>query len=352
MRRYPLKYAKTQRVVQILMYSITFCLIFLCIPKDIDAKIVFASSGGLHVMEDNGRSRRRITRNRDTHPCWSPDGKRIAYERYIETRPINIEIFVMDADGTNQTQLTQTGGKNTKPTWSPDGKHLAFSSDRNGSSQIFQIDLDNLNVKQLTVFGEQGSAFSPDWSPDGNEIIYRKSVRVRNGILPTNVWIMSADGTNHRPFVPDPTPEDPLLFRNYPHWSPDGREVLFSESIFESQDNYIKRFVIIHKHGRRIEIDRTKMIDSEIVLSHASWMNNGRAILFSANVFSETVNTYHDIYQYDIVARTLKQLTYWQFHDMNGNWTEGPLPVLPQRKIPIQWGEIKADLRAEPNNRY
>lgn len=341
MTQYLLIHAKTEKVLQILTYSVTFCLILLCIPEDIDAKIVFASSGGLHVMEDNGRGRRRITRNRDGYPCWSPDGKQIAYVRYLETRPKNTEIFVMDADGTNQRQLTHTGGRNTKPTWSPDGKYLAFSSDRNGLYDIYRIDLETLNVKQLTFRGEHSLSSAPDWSPDGNEIIFEKSIRVRNGILPKNVWIMSADGTNPRPFVPDPTPEDHLLFRADPSYSPDGREVMFHESIFESQDSYIKTFVIIHKHGRKIEIDQTKMTVNKMVLSHSSWMNNGRSLLFSAGIRSDTVKTYHDIYEYNIAARTLKQLTYWQFHDMAGDWTEGPLPVLPQRKIPIVWGEIK-----------
>jgi TolB protein len=65
----------------------------------------------------------------DSGAAWSPNGKRIAFER-------NSEIWAVNADGTNQTQLTSNAAIGSNPTWSPDGKKIAFVSQRDGDLDI------------------------------------------------------------------------------------------------------------------------------------------------------------------------------------------------------------------------
>ena len=70
---------------------------------------------------------RRLTDNdaRDISPTWSPDGTRIAF---ASERDDNWEIYLMDADGGNQTRLTNNDAVDWMPAWSPDGTRIAFSS--------------------------------------------------------------------------------------------------------------------------------------------------------------------------------------------------------------------------------
>ena len=75
-------------------------------------------------------------------PSWSPDGRRIAFSSFRDVRDGAPGIYVMDADGKNQTKLTNDNYPNQWPTWSPDGRRIAFSSFRGVRWDIFVMDAD------------------------------------------------------------------------------------------------------------------------------------------------------------------------------------------------------------------
>jgi TolB protein len=102
-------------------------------------------------------------------PAWSPDGKRIAF---VTTRhgEGNSEIYVMNADGSNQVRLTNHPEIDTSPTWSPSGTHIAFVSGRTGRPQLYVVGTDGLGLQQLT---SESWADRPTWSPAPyNEIAF------------------------------------------------------------------------------------------------------------------------------------------------------------------------------------
>lgn len=325
------------------------CLLFsvLCAAN---AKIAYIAYGNIYVMNDNGSGKRRITDDNqfwDWRPRWSPDGTRIAFERSLEKDTQKYQMFIMNADGTDQQQLTYSneGDRNGAPAWSPDGRSLAFKSNRSGRKEIYVMDLESRKVKQLTdAEGKKGSgSYSPDWSPDGEEIVYGTFVPSGEGLSHKTVWIMSADGQNQRPLVPDPAAREELIFRSNPLWSPDGEQVLFIESR-GGLGHHDKRFVILSKNGKKTEeIDIDEKIGGEWAGAGLSWMDNGRTILFSAKRtdVAEKVPD-HDIYTYEIATRRLRRLTREPTLDRDPDWAEGPLSVSPQGKLSIQWGEIKA----------
>ena len=137
---------------------------------------------------------------------------RIVFSSFRDGNP---EIYVMDADGGNQENLTNHPAYDTQPDWSPDGRKIAFVSRRDGggASQIHVMDADGKNVIRLT--DGPGQKNDPDWSPDGQKIAFAVDDLV------DHIDVMDADGNNREKL------EDQA--RN-PSWSPDGGTIAFLSS--------------------------------------------------------------------------------------------------------------------------
>jgi len=86
----------------------------------------------IYVMNPDGSEERNISRNpaRDSSPSWSADGRLIAF---VSDRTGNDDVFVMKADGTDVVNLTDHPASDRSPAWSPDGRNIAFVSERDGN---------------------------------------------------------------------------------------------------------------------------------------------------------------------------------------------------------------------------
>lgn len=183
-------------------------------------KIVFTSlkDGDLEIytMNADGSDVKRLTftPGYDGGPWWSPDGTQIVYRAHHPAdaaqltdyrrlldqrlvRPSRVELFVMNADGSNQRQVTALGGANFGPSWTPDGKQIIFASNyanpRGGDFNLFLVSSSASragaqDVEQVT-FSPVFDGF-PMFSPDGKRLIWASN---RHSTKPTDTNLFIAD---------------------------------------------------------------------------------------------------------------------------------------------------------------
>jgi len=127
-------------------------------------------------------------------PAFSPDGSRVAF---VSQRDGNAEIYVMNADGTGTTRVSNDPQPDGRPSFMPDGQSLVFHSSRTaGKQEIWAVNVDGTALTQLT---RDSVNSSPAVSPDGQIIAY-VSTRNKDG----DIWLMNRDGTNQRQFTRSP----------------------------------------------------------------------------------------------------------------------------------------------------
>jgi TolB protein len=133
-------------------------------------------------------------------PIWSLDGTKILYTTggYEIYKPP--DIWVMNAEGSNKTQLTTDPTLQAFASWSLDGTKIVYASDQSGSRDIWVMNADGSNKIQLTT--DPKAQAHPSWSPDGTKIIYE----TESGSYETHnvdIWIMNADGTGKTQLTSD-----------------------------------------------------------------------------------------------------------------------------------------------------
>ena len=125
------------------------------------------------------------------HVHFSPDGMRLAYSSGV---PGSQEIFTCALDGTRVQQLTKNNFDDGSPSWSPDGRKIVFDSNRDGNTDIYVMNSDGTQVRRLTNSFPAMSAV-PEWSPDGTQIVFSRNV---SGSPNGQIFVMDADGSNTR----------------------------------------------------------------------------------------------------------------------------------------------------------
>ena len=172
---------------------------------DNNGRILFVSNRDdpnleVYSMNPDGSGVTRLTYipSLEEYPVLSPDGKRIAFASNLD-EPDGSEIYVMNADGTGITRLTFSTGFDIQPVWSKDGKRIAFASTRDAvdplssvfvTQEIYVMDADGSNATRLT--NRPGGDYSPSWSPDGKRIAFASD---RAGTGTNDVYVMNADGS-------------------------------------------------------------------------------------------------------------------------------------------------------------
>ncbi|MFC1712462.1 DUF5050 domain-containing protein [Candidatus Poribacteria bacterium] len=291
------------------------------------AQIVFTSARDgpyqIYVMDTDGDNQRRLTNDPGwyLHPAWSPDGQRIVFTHADvkggEWVQQSCEIYVMDADGSNQRNLTNSPGIDWSPAWSPDGQRIAFVSWRDGNSEIYVMGADGSNQRRLT--NNPAVENEPDWSPDGERIVFRS---MRDG--KNEVYVMDADGTNQSNLTNNPASGD-----GWQKWSPDGERIAFTSN----RDGNWEIYVMDADGSNQHSLTNHPADDWS-----PSWSPDGQKIVFTS---------YRDgpgeIYVMDADGKNQRNLTNHPMEDGGYNWFDPAFAysVSPAGKLKATWGEIR-----------
>ena len=214
---------------------------------------------------------------------------------FASVRDGNVEIYVMDGDGSNQRRVTVNPAMDSLPAWSPDGKKIAFVSNRNNVNkdhkQIWVIDTDGKNPIRLT----DGLVDSyPDWSPDGTKIVYDAHLHPEeHHVAPAGITVMDADGKDKR-----------LLTREglHPTWSPDGKRIAFISTV-----GVISHVFVMDADGG----NRTQLTHDFVRKRLPSWSHDGKRIAYVGD---------NVIWVVDSDGENPRQLT-WHVTESHPTWS-------------------------------
>jgi TolB protein len=158
-------------------------------PDGLEIAFMSDRDGGfdVYVMNADGSEQTRLTSTGASwFPMYSPDGARLALH-------VGRDVHVMDANGGELRRLTTDPANGMYPSWSPDATRIAFMSWRNGRTEIFVMNADGSN-QQVVVSMTAGDAIDPRWSPDGSRVAF---VHLPGGMSgeARSIWVANADGS-------------------------------------------------------------------------------------------------------------------------------------------------------------
>jgi Tol biopolymer transport system component/streptogramin lyase len=245
------------------------CLVLACSPSQTKQagqfmQIAFISYRDNHnqifVMNADGSGQTNLSNNPawDMAPNWSADGKRIVFYRYLADRYV---IVVMNADGTGQTQLTNNKAQDTFPIWSPDGRQIAFTSNRDGNEEVYLMNADGSG--QTNLSNSPATDLGPTWSPDGKRLTF---ISNRDGNY--EVYLINADGTGLLNLTQNPANDRSAL-----GWSPDGKKIVFDSD----RDGHAQIYVINADGTAQTRLTNNPSEDMEPI-----WSPDGKQIIYTS----------------------------------------------------------------------
>jgi TolB protein len=209
------------------------------------------------VMNSDGTSQTRLIKARDTKhfevgfesPVWSPEGEKIAFMRTTRVDFANSasssaapaagpsDLYVMKADGTGLSKLSEETSYAQmplwSPLWSPDGEEIAFSGAGEKGEKKLVVNADGTELRELLP-DVQAHISSYSWSPNGEKIAFA-AVHFRGEL---DIFVINADGTGQTNFTNTKT-----IIEDEPTWAPDGKQIVFTRGdvgdVYVDQDIYV-----------------------------------------------------------------------------------------------------------------
>ncbi len=265
-------------------------------------RIVFESNrdgnSEIYVMNGDGTQQTNLTNNpaSDTDPVWSPDGTRIAF---TSNRDGNMEIYTMNADGSGLTRLTNNDTDDQWPDWSPDGTRIVYTAAQGSSTEIYVMNADGTG--QIALTNDAANNGEPAWSPDGTRIAFSS---YRDGWY--RIYVMNADGSEQTRITHDD------MSCVAPDWSPDSTQLAFQCMSGSSWEIYTA-----NANGTGLQ-QRTNNNQSN---KSPTWSPDGNSIVFEARAGTDT---FYSLYVMRLDGTETVRLTTNGTTDASPDWVASP----------------------------
>jgi len=222
-------------------------------------------------------------------PAWSPDGSKIAF---VSDRDGNREIYVMDANGSNQRRLASDASDDIEPDWSPDGSKIVFASGVGEEYNIWVVNAD-AQRRPPPLTWKTGAERDPAWRYN-DKILYHDPYD--NG----TIWVMNADGSS----------QTALSTGWHPCWSPDGTKIAYASNKAGGGPE-------IHVMSSAGSGDQ-QLTSTWLIAAEPAWSPDGTRIVFSINQLDITPDNwtcFPDLYVMDSNGSNPQRLTFdeWEY---------------------------------------
>ena len=295
------------------------------------AKIAFSSDrdGNLEIylMNPDGSGVIRLTDHptRDYEPVWSPTGEQIIF---VSHRDGVRDLYLMNADGGNVEKVFKSTVDRSEPTWSPDGERFAYLRYNEATLYVASIrERQEIPVAKTGKFGGY-----PAWSPDGETIAFTFSPKapegpVLRGDLPGYPLILiSPQGQKQKEILPNPQ-----LRLTRPAWSPSGDQIAFAEDPWIAGEK--GTIYVVNPDGSGMKVVTPKDADAD----RPAWSPRGDEL-----IYEQDVNNEWQLFKITLSNRRTIQITN-NGRNSYADWFDpAALPVTSQAQLlTTTWGKLK-----------